>query len=214
MTINEVNIYQRLHAIMQDVGYIQKENKKVNNQYTFVSHDAVTAKMRKSFLKHGVMAVPNFFDISQDGNKTMCSVGFVFINIEKPEDRVTVDCAGFGQGIDPQDKGAGKAMSYAVKYALLKMFSLETGDDPEKDNIDHVNKQQEADKREAEENRKKAESWVNDYLLKLEALDLTESSHDLVNLQMDNKSKLDKIIKLYPNLDKTIKDATDKVRGV
>jgi hypothetical protein len=37
----------------------------------------------------------------------------------------------FGYGIDDQDKGAGKAMSYAVKYALLKTLGLETGDDPD-----------------------------------------------------------------------------------
>ena len=59
-----------------------------------------------------------------------------FVNVDKPEDRVEVEF--FGYGIDPQDKGPGKAMSYAVKYALLKVFSLETGDDPERDNIPHI----------------------------------------------------------------------------
>jgi hypothetical protein len=44
----------------------------------------------------------------------------------------------FGYGIDNQDKGPGKAMSYAVKYAMLKTFCLETGDDPEKDDIPHL----------------------------------------------------------------------------
>jgi len=135
------NICQRLHAIMADVGYVQKENKKVNNQYTFVSHDAVTAKMRPAFLEHGVMVIPSYFDISQDGNRTHCSVSITFVNIDTPEDRITIPCAGFGQGIDPQDKGAGKAMSYAYKYALLKVFGLETGDDPESESIDHKPKE-------------------------------------------------------------------------
>lgn len=31
------------------------------------------------------------------------------------------------------DKGPGKAISYAVKYAYLKAFALETGDDPDHD---------------------------------------------------------------------------------
>jgi hypothetical protein len=31
------------------------------------------------------------------------------------------------------DKGPGKAVSYAFKYALLKVFCLETGDDPDND---------------------------------------------------------------------------------
>ncbi len=136
------NIYQRMHDIMQDVSYIQKEDKKVNNQYKFVSHDAVTAKIRVGLLNHGVMAVPNFFDISQDGNKTCCSMEMTFICIDNPDDRLAIPCAGFGQGIDPQDKGAGKAMSYAYKYAILKVFALETGDDPERDSIEHVDSDQ------------------------------------------------------------------------
>jgi hypothetical protein len=36
-----------------------------------------------------------------------------------------------GYGVDPQDKGPGKAISYGVKYALLKVLGLETGDDPD-----------------------------------------------------------------------------------
>lgn len=133
-----LNIYQRIHKIMEDVSYVQKEDKKVNNQYKFVSHDAVTAAIRPALLKHGVQAIPSYFDISADGNRTNCSMSMTFVNINQPEDRIVIPCAGFGQGIDPQDKGAGKAMSYAYKYALLKIFALETGDDPEKDNIDYA----------------------------------------------------------------------------
>lgn len=34
---------------------------------------------------------------------------------------------GYGQGIDSQDKGAGKATTYALKYALLYSFLVPTG---------------------------------------------------------------------------------------
>lgn len=132
-----MNIHQKIHAIMEEVSYVQKEDKKVNNQYKFVSHDAVTSKVRPALLKHGVLAVPSYFDISVDGNRTNCSMSITFYNVEKPDDFLVIPCAGFGQGIDPQDKGAGKAMSYAYKYALLKVFALETGDDPERDNVDY-----------------------------------------------------------------------------
>ncbi len=136
--MSELNIFQRMSAIMEDVSYVQKEDKKVNNQYKFVSHDAVTAKIRPALLKRGVLAIPSYFDISVDGNRTNCSMSMTFINVDKPDERIEIPCAGFGQGIDPQDKGAGKAMSYAYKYSLLKIFALETGDDPEKDNIDYT----------------------------------------------------------------------------
>jgi hypothetical protein len=41
---------------------------------------------------------------------------------------------GYGQGVDPQDKGAGKATTYALKYALLYTFIVPTGliDDTDK----------------------------------------------------------------------------------
>jgi hypothetical protein len=50
-------------------------------------------------------------------------------NIDDRTDYIDVET--FGYGVDPQDKGPGKAMSYGVKYALLKVLGLETGDDPD-----------------------------------------------------------------------------------
>ena len=38
---------------------------------------------------------------------------------------------GVGMGIDDNDKAMGKAYTYAVKYALLKLFRLRYGDDPD-----------------------------------------------------------------------------------
>lgn len=35
--------------------------------------------------------------------------------------------AGYGHGVDSQDKGAGKATTYACKYALLYLFLIPTG---------------------------------------------------------------------------------------
>src|SRR5688572_5129635 len=119
-----------MHQVMKAVSYVQKEEKMVNNQYRFVSHDAVTAKLRPHLIEAGVLVVPRVTKHSQDGNRTEVDIEVDFVNVEKPEDRITIPMFGFG--IDPQDKGPGKAVSYAVKYALLKAFSLETGDDPER----------------------------------------------------------------------------------
>jgi len=130
-----MNIYQRMLKVMEAVDYVQKEQKKVNGQYTFVSHDAVTAKIRPELVKNGILAVARVVRHEQDGNRTEADVEVDFINADKPDERITIPC--FGYGIDPQDKGPGKAISYAVKYAYLKAFALETGDDPERDNIEH-----------------------------------------------------------------------------
>lgn len=129
------NIHQRMHAVMATIGYVQKEDKQVNGQYRFVGHDAVTAKVRGALLEHGILTIPTVTKHVQDGNRTEVDMTIAFVNVDDPQDRIEVQA--FGYGIDPQDKGPGKAVSYAVKYAYLKAFALETGDDPERDSIDH-----------------------------------------------------------------------------
>ena len=151
-----MNIHQRLHAVMKEIDYVQKEDKKVNNQYTFVSHDAVTAKCRKSFVAWGLITMPSVIShtsewcmrkkkewlTGSDGKKaeamvdapilrTTLQVEVVFINIDAPQE--TIKTVAYGYGLDDQDKGVGKAYSYAVKYAYLKALGLETGDDPERE---------------------------------------------------------------------------------
>lgn len=131
-----LNIYQRIAKVMKEVSYIQKDAKpKSGLQYSFVSHDAVTAKIRPQLVEHGIVTVPRVIKAEADGNRTTAFMEVDFVNIDNPEDKVTVPV--FGYGIDNQDKGPGKAMSYAVKYAYLKVFALETGDDPEQDSIEH-----------------------------------------------------------------------------
>ena len=130
------NIFQRLNAVMKDVSFVSKGDKTVNGQYTFVSHDAVTAAVRKPMVEHGVVYFPTNLAYVVNGNRVEVSIDLRFVNIDEPLDYVDIPTLGFG--IDPQDKGPGKALSYAVKYGLLKALGLETGDDPEKDLIPHV----------------------------------------------------------------------------
>ena len=115
---------------MKELDYLQKE-KKSGMQYSFVSHDKVTGAIRPLLVKHGIVCWPSQFHVQQEGNRTQLHCKVVFANIDEPEDAFEVDS--FGYGIDSQDKGPGKAISYAFKYALLKTFALETGDDPDQD---------------------------------------------------------------------------------
>ncbi len=128
MADHKRSLMQRLHAAMGEVDYIQKEWKHGMN-YSIVSHDAVTARVRPVLHKHGVIYPVSVTAHAQDGNRTSADVEVTFINVDDPADRLVVKS--FGYGIDAQDKGCGKAVSYAVKYALLKTLGLETGDDPD-----------------------------------------------------------------------------------
>ena len=143
-----LNIYEKICEIMGDLHYIQKEDKKVNNQYRFVSHDAVTAKIQPFLVKYKVVIIPTIINhvtetvidnYKKELKFTTVTLKMTFMNAEDKDD--SFETVSIGYGIDPQDKGIGKAFSYAYKYGVLKTFCLETGDDPEKDLIDVVQKQ-------------------------------------------------------------------------
>ena len=128
------NLHQRLHAVMGVVKYVQKDKKQGMN-YSVISHDVVTAKVRPVLVEHGIVYYPSAMAYTQDGNRTQVELRLRFVNVDDPDDYI--DVPGLGFGIDSQDKGPGKAVSYAVKYCLLKTLGLETGDDPDMESNEH-----------------------------------------------------------------------------
>jgi len=126
-----LNIHQRILAVMSELDYIQKGDKMVNGQYRFVSHDQVTAAIHPLLVKHGICVVTSIKSFVQNGNRSEVTLTVQFINADNPTDYVNSEWLGYG--IDNSDKGPGKAVSYAFKYAILKTFVLETGDDPDMD---------------------------------------------------------------------------------
>jgi len=134
-----LNIYQRINAVMEEVHYVAKCGKKVNGQYSFVSHDDVIGKLHEPLTRYGIVIVPSVVDHEREGDKgmrTVVELNVQFVNMDDKTDSFSINSVGYG--IDTQDKGIGKAISYAYKYALLKVFCLETGDDVERDQIEYV----------------------------------------------------------------------------
>jgi ERF superfamily len=72
---------------------------------------------------------------SGGASKNLTTVDMKF-TIEDGESGETRTISMGGQGIDPGDKGIYKAETGANKYALLKLFQIPTGDDPELDSDD------------------------------------------------------------------------------
>ena len=142
MTTKEkvLNIHQRLNAIMGDVDYIKK-NKSIKiggGGYSVVGHDSVTALIHPLLVRYGVTLIPSVKEVLQEGNRTSVKMEFSWINIDDPKDCIINFCAGYG--IDQQDKGIGKAISYAQKNIILKTLHIETGErDIEEDDIDFSN---------------------------------------------------------------------------
>ena len=136
----KMNIYQKINAIRTEVDYIQKD-KNVSTgsggSYKAVTHDAVTGILRKHLIKYGVVCVPNqlsgqMADPRREDQKQLRYEGsyqFEFVNCDNPEEKITIRVD--AHAMDNADKAPGKAISYAKKYAVLKLFEIETGEDEE-----------------------------------------------------------------------------------
>jgi len=132
-----MNIHEKILAITKDIGNVPMEDKKVNNQYRFVSHQAVTDALRPLLIKHKATSIPTVIKHQKEGNTTILTVEITLTNVEKINEYFTVRSVGYG--VDNEDKGTGKAFSYAVKTAYLKLFNLSTGDeDNERYQVDQM----------------------------------------------------------------------------
>lgn len=131
MSLNEkmFRIMTNVDKVIKDLDVKFKEVK-----YKGISHDQVTEIIRKQLILERILSIVHVKNHIQDGNRTEVDIEIEFRDVDS-EDVIIVP--GFGYGIDTQDKGPGKAISYAVKYVYLKTFCLLTGDDPERDNIDY-----------------------------------------------------------------------------
>lgn len=131
--MTDLNIYQRINAVMKDCEYLQKKNA---DKGKGIKYDEVMAMLREHLINHGVVMVIRQKSMDMlngvEGTKQKIYQGYYemdLINMDKPEESVTHSC--YAQGMDGGDKGPGKAHTYAMKTMLVKGFGIETGEDEE-----------------------------------------------------------------------------------
>ena len=143
MTTSTLNLYQRINEIRKSIDYIKKD-KSVSTgggSYQAVTHDQVIGMVRDYMVKHGVVSYPYLIEscmnlpmVDVDGKQAKqaryeATYDFCFVNIDVPEEKLTIRIE--AHAMDNADKATGKALSYAKKYAILKLFEIETGEDDE-----------------------------------------------------------------------------------
>ena len=125
-----------------------KDGKVTKGEYAAVGEKDVLNMLKPLFRKHKVICVPKDGEIKEitevyiDGygkNKfraiTQLKTYFTLIDVDSGEER---DIVGFGNGADSQDKGSGKAFTYAYKTALSKTFMLFSGEDTDNTHSDEI----------------------------------------------------------------------------
>ena len=147
--IKELNIYERMSLITEEMAVVEKNLKvQVNqvNSYKAVSERDILDNVKPLEKKYRVFSYPISRKIvdndtlvketEYNGKITKTNTLFMrleivyrFINIDKPEE--FIDITTYGDGLDTGDKAPGKAMTYGDKYALMKAYKISTGDDPD-----------------------------------------------------------------------------------
>ena len=136
-----MNIYQKINEVMKNIEYLTKDDQVAfgTTKYKAISEEKVTTAVREQLVKQGIVIVTveqqseNKELIRTDKSVNMLTsvhVKYRIQNIDDVNDYIEVESN--GTGVDTQDKGVGKAMTYAYKYMLLRTFAIPTGEDPDK----------------------------------------------------------------------------------
>lgn len=132
MSDEKRNVFQRISDVMKEINYLKKDDQvKYNNtNYKALSEEKVTSIVRASLIKNGLVIVPVLQAHSREGNLSTVDTQYRIQNIDDPEDYIIAVSS--GTGVDTQDKGVGKAMTYSYKYLLLRTFAIPSGEDTDK----------------------------------------------------------------------------------
>ena len=155
-----MNLFEKIQLVSNEVRTVEKDMN-VANQYKAVSDLAVTLAVKDAELKHKLISIPVKVELinsevyrnvdtvvyeihKADGTIQTNTTNTVkatyidtikmtvkIIDLENPTNFIEIES--FGRGLDTGDKGFGKASTYARKYALLNVYKIATGEDPDKD---------------------------------------------------------------------------------
>lgn len=131
----------KLAQIMATVDRIPKNGRNKYHNYDYAMEADVADHVRQKFAEKNIVLIADMLDCERleradkDGvlvsDITRVKVRFTFYDGDSEEE---ISFVIFGEGQDALDKGPYKALTGAVKYALMKSLLIPTGDDPENDN--------------------------------------------------------------------------------
>lgn len=125
-------IYKAIPLIMSKVGHIAKT--RTNQQgatYKFRGIDDVYLALQPLLFEHGVFFVPNVIHAAREERQSKAGGNLIYTVLRVQytffaDDGSSFECVVPGEAMDSSDKSSNKAMSAALKYALLQIFCIPT----------------------------------------------------------------------------------------
>lgn len=209
------NLATALNEAMKEIKGLEKDMQVGNQNYGYkgIADYEVKKLYKDIFESNGLMVIPTSVNAktqidrweeenTYNGNTTVKQKQSVFTEVETKylllhTSGESIEIAGYGQGVDTQDKGAGKATTYALKYALLYLCLTPTGkiDDTDTTHSNDVVKKPETTKVENKSNTKsKKKLSASAYAsamesTKLDVLTKALTTYDLTPDQLKGISK-------------------------
>ena len=145
------SLYKKMHAVMVESEAIEKKMTvgEGKNSYKAVSEAAVLNAIKPLLKKHGLVIFPVGVRISESFQEYQGKYGTTqrfMSELHAKYKLVDIDTGEFeiletvGYGADSQDKGSGKAMTYAYKALIQKTFCLFSGEDTDNEHSDDIDK--------------------------------------------------------------------------
>ncbi|RKI34555.1 hypothetical protein D7Y27_33160 [Corallococcus sp. AB004] len=137
------SLVRKLAEVMGEVERVPKSGRNDFHRYDYATEADIVSAVRKAMAARALMLIPSVVktewrDVERNkGGKdriATLTVRFTLTDGDSGEER---SFEVLGEGQDQGDKATYKALTGAVKYALLKLFLIPTGDDPEDDGQAH-----------------------------------------------------------------------------
>ena len=126
-------IYSLIPKIMADIKAIGKDQKNIGQGWKFRGIDQMYSAIQPALIKHGVFCCPQVqksetFEIEAGEGKIAFRVILTIAHRFYADDGSYIEVITIGEGIDRSDKASNKAMSAAMKYCFIELFSIPTED--------------------------------------------------------------------------------------
>ncbi len=133
---DKISLLKKMHAIMNDLDYIQKDKKNDFHKYSYASEATIKAHVQEALVKHRVVFYTEVTNLQErpagktekNGMLTTLTMVYHFADCDTGYELTGV---GMGAGMDGEDKGIYKAITGTLKYILSSVFLFPTGDDAE-----------------------------------------------------------------------------------
>jgi ERF superfamily len=126
----------KLVEIRKAITAIDKKGHNKHGDYDYVKAEDVLREIRKQLDEHKIILQPQSgmfqHDTIPSGKQLLTTVELIYTLVDC-ESNESIESKWLATGADTGDKGLYKAYTGGLKYFLLNLFLIPTGDDPEAD---------------------------------------------------------------------------------